>query len=293
MKTAVSIIFCLVVGAFSGYVLAPSRIEVREITKEVLKSDPNLDELVKKLQDIENIDVEEYHRLKSDAEKFKKANEIYGKVMQLFLASLASKLDARKWKPLTTPQAVPMESLSRSTPSVEKKWEEPPVPLPSSGQEVFLDENPEESFRDLRHKLRNPTAQYQSANIGQTPLHLMEQMQGVYEGEIQLYGNSRERWHLRIDSNYVYDGKKWSGSSLIQLSDAEHGVFSTSRSEGDNADFQGIPGDKKTLIVKASPSIFFHLWPVNNRTFRGLMYERNKKNKKYKLAGKLKRLHKL
>lgn len=72
MKTAVSIIFCLVVGAFSGYVLAPSRIEVREITKEVLKSDPNLDELVKKLQDIENIDVEEYHRLKSDAEKFKK-----------------------------------------------------------------------------------------------------------------------------------------------------------------------------------------------------------------------------
>ncbi|MDD0851451.1 hypothetical protein HBN50_00020 [Halobacteriovorax sp. GB3] len=80
-----------------------------------------VEDLERKLTQIEKTDLRELQELKDQREKFEKANEIYGKVMLVLLANLSLKLDSNIWDNLSNVEAPPMENKSNTDENIALK----------------------------------------------------------------------------------------------------------------------------------------------------------------------------
>lgn len=226
-------------------------------------------EFIERMQHFADVDIEEYYRLKSAEEKFNKADEILGKIMQIFLADLGlhmsqSAQDASKIKFVPPP---PPEKFVE-TPKLE------PVKAPAKPKpkEVSKRRQSEDRVvnlrtdRDLRAALQEVRISDLESELKQTSAfanrnETLSAINGRFAGlsQVSISGKARE-WEVSLDLAGSVVRNSFNGNIHIQLN--ENGkAFSNTRGSGDIRDLREFTGgDSKALLLKVSPSIYFQLY---------------------------------
>jgi hypothetical protein len=256
------------------------------------------------LRDIENGPLAEYQNLTDENARYEKAQEIYGKVFQIFLATMALKIDQSKWQSLAknppAPVPVPQEKTVNSAPQPQT---EVIIPAPASiaiesaalDDESDIPAKEEAKLFGRSGRLADPQEFIaKSQLIIASKSLLMQRVQGIYSGEIRLVGNADPKiWRVRMESDFTHDGKAWKGDGLIELSNSEQGVFSRSQGSGDNNAFSQHPDASGVLLVEASPDITLSLrYNKRNNSFRGHAYRKAGRSKQWTYIGEVVRLSK-
>jgi len=124
--------FFLYCGAYGFHWMVEPKLAVQAPANiECSNSDPRLEDAKRKFEALAQVDYEDYLKLKTDAEKYKKADEILGKIMAVFIADLGIHFKEKA-------SVSPTPSIATSAPVLPVKTQVPPLPTP-----IFL------RFRDV------------------------------------------------------------------------------------------------------------------------------------------------
>lgn len=254
------LLFALGAGAGSWYA---KRGEARE---------PPREEAIAKLQRLAEADLEEYYRLQASREKFRKADEILGKIMTIFLADLGlhvsrHAVDASKKEP---PPARAPEPIARVAPApIAAK---PGGSSPSGGdsahqrlaeRRIGNARTEEELAADLR-RVRLPDLNdsiRQSVpftNAG----NLLSSLNGQFSGLAQLrYDNGAHEWEVQLTIQGSSNGGKVSGTTHVRV--LEQGILRVdSTLRGPLPGIRETKGNAQGFFLQAGSNVYFQLFYV-------------------------------
>lgn len=253
-------------------------------------------EVQEKFRQLGQIDIEEYLKLKSLEERYKKADEILGKVLLIMLADLGYKLSPEQAEQLKGKPAPAAHSTAEPKPIVAHTPTPSPAlpppavtPAPSAALakprwaqaearlatldsrqdiEAFLKEA---TIPDLTMALRNTA--YPSTLEGP-----VKQVQGHFEGEVTVTGSRPRVFQVVLDADLHQRRNKLSGRAQVEL--WENGKrFSRSTDRGEPQMFRKFGGDSDALILRASPSDYFQLYYLPSQdVFVGNYYKQSRKD---------------
>lgn len=214
-------------------------------------------------------EAKKFAEAKDESSKLKAAEELYGKMMILFLANLG--LELQKSSPVeviapsatTAQEKIPQTDIARlrtectpcsqSVTDTAKKEEKPSVKLTTA-----------EKFR---------SAPYFSKLDPQT-----SKLNGVFAGKLTNFGGSRkgEVDGILLDVNLEAKESRLDGEIHVILTDANNKPYSRNRGKGGNKSIRYNQNDKM-VYVEASPNSFFaiRLNEFSRGEVRGEYYEDN------------------
>jgi hypothetical protein len=254
MKVLILIIASLALGITIGNLFP-----IGEITHNSVDAQ-KYHELQAKFEQLSQVDIEEYIQLKNQKEKYEKADEIFGKILTIFLYDLGirashKQLNAIKQSALT----------STTTPS---KLEEPPQPAivraqndqptldviktPSrewtqhgkQARELYTESEVKEFLEKV--EIKDFFSELKSARS--LTAEQIGELNGSYLGEVVFDDKSKANWHVEMTLNGRVVNNELRGRSRIVLS--ENGkVFSTSRDRGKPKNIQGFAGDDNAFLI--------------------------------------------
>ncbi|MES2529170.1 MAG: hypothetical protein V4598_18940 [Bdellovibrionota bacterium] len=250
MKFALGLILGLLVA--SSYFLTQKK-SVPENTK-------------KEFQVFTEVEAKRFAEAPDAASKLKAAEELYGKMMILFLANLGLQLQKSQQVEVETalPEAVSVKEIavtprtecapcSQSGTSAPKKEEKPDVKLTTP-----------EKFR---------SAPYFSALDPQ-----VSKLIGVFQGRLTNFAGSRKGKvdGVLIDVDLVAKEKQLDGSIQVILTDENNTPYSRNRGKGGNKSIR-YNQKERMVYVEASPNSFFsfRLSEFSDSRVRGDYYEDN------------------
>jgi hypothetical protein len=260
-----------------------------------------------KLQNIADVDLEDYYRLKSMEERYAKADEILGKMMVIFLADLGLRVsqqaqDAAQNRAITKDHLEP--SMSRQNFATSPN--PPPVPE-NNTKAMHLEFNRAENAllqaRDERsiegHLRKVKIADLGSALRASTNFtnsnDSLGSLNGSFEGgtRVRIEGKS-EAWHVHIDLAAAMQKSKLAGQVRIRL--LKNGkVFSDSNSSGDNIEaFREFTGGSAAILIKAGPKIHLQAYYLKELDLLATnLYRRPAEDQDFEFIGsaQLKRSH--
>lgn len=295
------VLFGVAAGAYKlGRNSVPAAPDVHQIEEQVK------DELIS----LTKQDFEQYQNLKSLEERYKKADEILGKIVMVFLADLGLKLNFKTTNlsllekscgvPATQPVgAVQAPTISPKTTSLNESNAETPAAAtlaPSQfdwtkKEDKLLEiRNEREALEELR---RMAIPDLFSTLKDSTGLKGSEAMtiDGRFEGEITFFNRKEHKTNWLIEWEvHLKSASKVSGSSYIALTRKSDGqTFSRSSSDSGPLDnFLRLTASKALIVNVYGDDGFIQIYPLNNNTNRwvGNYYER-KKLGTYEFAGQV------
>ena len=246
-----SIVLLLCLGAALGYGIHSATHPVRESASEVNPAPPSeFDQVKKKFETLAETDYAEYLKLKSEAEKYKKADEILAKIMNIFLADLGLHIKLPPASPTPTstptPSATPSATASRALHSNSMDPVPSPPPLPRYS--VYNDS--QIAAFESTNQFQNPKQSlFDSKPIGPLPTALF----GCFQGEVTLTNQSTQAMKISIF-------RDTSGSSfkLLFLKNGKP-----------NGHYSGLtqfffltnnPKDRNQFILDVNPAQYFQLF---------------------------------
>jgi hypothetical protein len=253
--------------------------------------------------------IEDYYRLQSLEEKYKKADELLAKIIVALLHDLGFKLSpetqatvektARGEKPLSAESNQEssgqqrLESNLRPEVGVnETHNKEAPIKNKWSVQESGLDQvqtaNQALEFLE-KVKIGNLDEELKTSSSFKNTQQLLENINGKYEGTADVFFSGKPRlWQLEIDMDLRMNQSLLKGRSQIKLS--ENGrVFSNSTDRGEPKNLREFSKESVALMIRASPSIIFQAYYLKTSdSFIGNVYRLDGDEINYQYVGTLK-----
>ena len=217
---------------------------------EAVTSTPS-DQIVSKFKDLSENEARRYAEAKTADEKLKAADALYGKMMIIFLADLALKLEPiHQVDPVMAQQTLkePVEVIDN--------------PIPTTTSTVATAPAQSEKPKDkLTTEAKFQTA-YRNSNHAKTLDRRTKRMLGVFEGTLRhTQGKDRGRVDSVMISMDFTQVKKdtLDGSSSVILTDPTGKEYSRGSSNGGNGSLRLHPDDEDVVFIDASPTSYISL----------------------------------
>lgn len=224
--------------------------------KEILQT--SNDEKISALDQISKTDYQDYLRIKDADEKLKKADEILGKVMVLFLADLSLHIGQQKTIPVSAskvenvakPETMDSSAAVKTAPAVMESAH----PLTALPTKVFNDKKITQSatMKEALSYLKEVEVKDLKSVLSEVSKVTSEQnllLQGHYVGVVTFDDNT-EPWRIEWDVNSEFRDGQLKGQSEIRLSNSKK-VFSRSGGQGDIKDFSAWAKDSQAILVNS------------------------------------------
>jgi hypothetical protein len=252
----------LVLGSICSLYYQKSRIisESKNCEERLSDSENKLTDLKTKMDQLASVDMKEYQELKDEKEKYKKADEILGKVFLLFLADLGLKsgspkaniadraIDKNKIETSPSPSLVPVTPQALDILSKEKIGE----------ASIDYDSSPQKLIKFLeKHRLDKPKEIFKLTDYATTLNSAGKKIMGHYEGV--LYRSDKTTEDIVLEINFTFSKGKLEGTYSAQM--IKNGnPGSTSTGNGDNQSIKNVPGkDNEIIIEMGGRESFAHL----------------------------------
>jgi hypothetical protein len=228
-----------------------------------------LRDIQEKLARFSTQDLEDYVRLKNLEEKYKKADELVGKMILILLADVGIRVSMEQERFAKNPPKA--EPARRPVPSpVAKPAERPAWSLAETRLRQAWGANPE-----YLRTVRIP-------NFGDelSSLHSMQTfdpaMNGCYDGDARL--ESGRHWQVHMALNVRARDGAIVGQSLVELSE-DGNVFSRSAHDGNQQSFLSAPGSSG-IFLEVSDTIYLQLYPLGSgEVLAGNIYTKDRPSK--------------
>jgi hypothetical protein len=260
-------------------------------------------ELQAKFQQLTEKDLEEYYQLKTEKEKFAKADEILGKIMTIFLADLGlhaspAAIDASHRRFTPAPDEIPAAPDVRANNRVMAP--PPPAPPPQGAEnkgpgshewrqlESHLANAREDSEADpllKKLQLTDPSAVISSSSRLTNPT-LIRQLNGTFAGNAAVkYNGQDHQWQVTLELQGSLAKGQLTGTSRFVLTENGHN-FSTSNGKGSQSAYHEIPDDPSTILLQAAPNVLMQLYFINDlNQLGGNVYRRDAEDRPYAAVG--------
>lgn len=252
-------------------------------------------------------DIKDYLRLKTEKERYYKAEEILGKIMLLFLVDLGIKTSGEQMVfARTVSQSRKMRDKSVFPDKLTESHEVDPNSLesfsnqPSRQEESFSEAKSileaEKVLSELRSdneietflksvSLSNLFGSLKNAHEIDT--EQIRELRGTFSGELVFDSPLQEKWDVKMVFTGRIENGTLVGKSKVEL--AKNGkIFSSSRSNGNLSNLKSLPnGQRGVLIEILGGEGFFQLYSVPQlQKLIGLYYRRENPGS-YRRAGSL------
>lgn len=249
-------------------------------------------------------DFEEYQNLRTLEERYKKADEILGKIVVVFLADLGVKLAFKSTDPTqldsacilpptTPPMATPSppkiqaavlaEEKTLPTAKAQPEWiNQEKGLLEIRDEHLALEELKKMGIKDLYSTLREGTALSTKNSSG---------ILGTYAGEITFFDRKKHKtdWLITWDVR-LRNPNKEDAYALVVLSRKDNGdVISRSQtSRGPLQDYMTVSGSNALIVNIRTDKAYAQIYPLNGNTqiWVGNVYEQLKIGE-YALVGQV------
>lgn len=249
------------------------------------------------LVELTHKDFEEYQNLKTLEERYKKADEILGKVVTLFLADLGLRLG---YKPVAVGElgnSCPPAPVANCPipPPPQHTHAETPRPTPKQTPQWIRDElrvanasNDIDALRDLK---RMEIPDFFSAVQSAQPISTQDALavDGKFAGEINFFDRKENKSDWLIEWEvHLQSATSLKGPMVIALTNKSTGkVFSRTKGTTLGKDFMKIPGSRGLLINVYGDDGYIQIYPFDNKnTWLGNYYGKVKLGT-YKMTGQV------
>lgn len=307
-------ILLVVLGFVSGLILRPHILPPTSVSVSAVKSQANQDDS-QTLNVLTPEMIEDYYRLQSLEDKYKKADELLAKIIVAFLHDLGFKLSqeaqllVEKSARGESSSLVPSSNLSESikfAKQINSRAEDSTVELANnnsnaknkwSNQESALDQvqtaNQALEFLE-KVKIDNLDDELKTSSTFKNSQQLLESINGKYEGTADVFYSAKARnLQIEIDMDLRMNQNLLRGRSQVKLS--ENGrVFSNSTDRGEPKNLREFSKESVDLMIRASPSIIFQVYYLKNSdSFIGNVYRLDGEEINYQYVGTLKLFRKI
>ena len=251
-------------------------------------------------------DISDYLKLKSEKDRYYKAEEILGKIMLLFLVDLGIKTSGeqmvfaqsvsqgRKRKDMVAPVDL-IESDEVAPNSLESTSVQSANQLKSSSEAKSILEA-EKQLNELRSEsdIENFLKSVSLGNLFDSLKNTHEidseqirELRGTFSGELVFDSPGQEKWDVRLVLSGRIESGTLVGKSKVELA-KNRKIFSSSRSNGNLSNLKSLPnGQRGVLIEILGGEGFFQLYSVPQlQKLIGLYYRRENPGS-YRRAGSL------
>jgi hypothetical protein len=251
-------------------------------------------------------DISDYLKLKSEKERYDKAEELLGKIMLLFLVDLGIKTSGeqllfartvsqgRKRKDMVAPVDL-IESDEVAPNSLESTSVQSANQLKSSSEAKSILEA-EKQLNELRSEsdIENFLKSVSLGNLFDSLKNTHEidseqirELRGTFSGELVFDSPGQEKWDVRLVLSGRIESGTLVGKSKVELA-KNRKIFSSSRSNGNLSNLKSLPnGQRGVLIEILGGEGFFQLYSVPQlQKLIGLYYRRENPGS-YRRAGSL------
>ncbi|WP_413943511.1 hypothetical protein [Bdellovibrio sp. HCB-162] len=269
------------------------------------QSAEQIEEKVKEdLIELTRQDFEEYQNLKSLEDRYKKADEILGKIVTVFLADLGLKLGYKPTNPalldaacsIAAPTATPVPSPEPSPMMSQETPQPTPTPAPKanwtrSEYKVRQARDEAEALEEAR-KLEIPDFFDAIKSSGAISNQEAQAVSGHFQGEITFFDRKAHKsdWFIEWEIPYNKNSKD---DTFITLTDKRNGkTFSRTRTGNGKSmlsgNFSSPAGSKAVIVNVYGDDGYIQIYPRDNRgaTWVGNYYEKEKLGQ-YKMAGQV------
>ena len=293
----------ITIVAFSlGIVLGRSSLSTKQNLDQEFSQHEDNDQLKAKLQALTDHDIAEYYRLKDDAEKYKKADEILAKIMTVFLHDLGIRLSQPAQNKIAATGGRVDASSSSDTQVASSGGQTATVgksnsllPKRSDADDFRIYERSRFEIRteaDIDKFLENVKIDNLDEALKDTGnfnnrTHTLEALKGKFSGKSTVKIDEKYRtWDVEItlDAKLGNDNNL-SGYSTINMS--ENGKnFSSSNDKGSVTLFREFNSGSDAILLRASPSVQFQLYYIKNSdSLIGNVYRRNSEEDPFRNIG--------
>ena len=267
---------------FIGYRMGNSS---RSQMGDPIGSNSNLTEVARqKLQNLSDVEIAEYFQLKTMEEKYRKADEILGKIVAIFLADLGLHVSDRTAKqardvlagnytiPITE-KSIPPTVKSQEPLSRAKLQHANLLEAERKLQSGIADRDVDDFLKSVKLDDIIPEARNSSSFSFANPPP--EALFGHYQGQTTLQDGTHRIWDIVMDVSGGVKEDHIEGTERITLS--ENGkIFSNKSGDGDIKDFKRSLGGSDAILIEASPSTYFQLYYLKNQDeFIGNLYQQS------------------
>lgn len=225
------------------------------------ESDPiEFNELKQMKSDLKSISENEYQdylKLKDAEEKYKKADEILGKIMILFLADLSlhvknksteASADVAQDSINLKDEAQPKNEIKARS-AQETQNPQPTAPNIKNLESKLLSAQTESEALKILKELEIKDIEKELKTAKTMSEKQLNMVKGKYVGVVN-FDNQKEPWRIEWElSGEIVDGKV-EGKQLIILSNSQK-VFSRSRGNGNIKDFAAFAGDSTAILINS------------------------------------------
>lgn len=252
------------------------------------------------MQVIADADFAEYERLKTLEEKYNKADEILGKILQIFLADIGIRA-----KKLEIAAALPPPAKAESdTREPNPPARAPPPLITASGASATVAPKAARPWIDAEKELEELRAPEQvndflkqakvddfgkylhGSTIFTNASHQLEAIRGRFEGVADVTRNgSQKQWELEFVLRGRMDGQQLRGRFQIEIK--ENGkTISKSTNNGEIDDLREFGSESRALIVETGPGRYFQFYYAKQLdALVGNIYERDSASLNYVAVG--------
>lgn len=286
---AILAVLFLGAGIWIGRESLPKSPPQTSVPDDVLERANKYTALQNKFSDLAEIDFDEFLRLKTLEEKYRKADEILGKILLIVLADLGLKLSPEKvafaknaTEPKQAPSLQPVPNVTTRlapTPTVAPAIASSGINSPWVQAEARLKNLKNDQDIDAFLKAAKIPDLMFALRQSKHPTTLDETMKSVngrFEGEVIHNNGTGRRFHMVLSATLRQGKEGLRGRSDVEL--WENGKrISRATDRGDVQAFRQFPSGSETLILKASPVHYFQLYHLADQDeFIGNYYEKAK-----------------
>ena len=266
------------------------------------QSQPRVNLIKEKVQQLTDQEIQEYYLLKNEQEKYRKADEILGKVVLLLLQDLGIRVSettktAALDQPKSQSQIADAANLNQSEvftnpPDAVKEIVKPNEAAPANPwvmNEKKLSEvsSPSEVAEYLQQvKIENFEESLKQSKSFTNSNQNLSDLTGRYKGPAQVFNRGKNTvWEIELNLEANMRGQVLRGLSHILIS--ENGkTFSNSKDRGEVMNLREFSGGSQATLIRASPSINFQTYYIKSREVMiGNIYQLNKGTIQYEYIG--------
>jgi hypothetical protein len=255
-----------------------------------------------KLQALTDQDIAEYYRLKTLEERYKKADEILGKIMVIFLADLGLKvapetIEQTKLKLIDVPYVGTSEGMRSANPVEGAANPTTATGADSSNAWKWIAaEKSRELIRSDREapgflekvKIENLDEALKSSALFGNRTQILEMLQGRFSGMAHVTYDQKSRdWAVELFLDAKVVEGRLQGVARAKMS--ENGKeFSNSSDGGDMTSYREFTTGSDAVLIKVSPSVAFQVYYLKAmNSLVGNVYRRTTEDEAYQYIGTL------
>ncbi|MFZ4714655.1 MAG: hypothetical protein ACOYL6_13130 [Bacteriovoracaceae bacterium] len=262
--------FLILLFSFLGFALG----RYTKTSNNNLKSSEINPVLQQKIYTIADHELRNYAMAQEAKEKLQAADELYGKVVLLFLADLNLHMDLPQTAKETVWKEDEQEKIEeeKAKPIVVGALDTSPLAgLKKMSQTVREELAPESKLTGPKKTVENFKLSAYSNKMNPMVRRLM----GDFRGQLKLEsGKKKGQTHgVHLNFDFLMKDKKLDGMALVELIDNKGEVYSTSSGDGSNRNIRQSADDPNLFFIECSPDSFFTVNMKSYPKLRGQFFE--------------------